>query len=125
MASKKQSGAPKKPRAKFDEAVLKSLRALCMALPGTVETLTWGNPTFKANGKAYAVLDRYKGVECIWFRCAKAERATLLTDTHFFPSPYDKAGQALCRAAHDIDWRQMGSLIRASFESVIGAYASR
>lgn len=117
----KRTRAPKKPRAGYDESVLKKLRSVCVALPGTAETLSWGNPTFKANGKAYAVLDSYKGVACIWFRCAKSKREILLQDAKFFPSPYDKAQQALCRAARDIDWRQLGDLIRSSFESVIGA----
>lgn len=117
--------APKSTRvpkdAGYDESVLKKLRAVCVALPGTAETLTWRNPTFKANGKAYAVLDKYKGVPCVWFRCAKSKREALLKDAKFFPSPYDKAHQALCRAARDIDWSQLSDLIRSSFESVMGA----
>lgn len=114
----KPAKPPKAPRAARDEAVLGKLRSLCLALPGTVETVTYGNPTFKANGKAYAVLDHYRGLACIWFRCAKSNRKDLLKDANFFPSPYDKAGHALCRAARDIDWRQLGGLIRLSFESV-------
>ena len=117
----KRTKTPKAPPAGHGDPVLKKLRSLCLALPGTVETVTYGNPTFKANGKAYAVLDSYKGVRCIWFRCPKSNRKSLLEDANFFPSPYDKAQQALCRAARDVDWGQLGGLIRASFESVIGA----
>ena len=117
----KRTRTPKAPRAEGGDPLLKKLRTVCLALPGSVETLTYGHPTFKANGKAYAVLDNYKGVRCVWFRCAKSNRAILLKDARFFPSPYDKAQQALCRAAQDIDWRQLRDLIRASFESVMGS----
>jgi len=119
VTAAKPARAKKAPRDASDDPVLKKLRAICLALPGSVETVTYGHPTFKANGKAYAVLDHYKGGPCVWFRCAKTKRKTLLADDRFFPSPYDKAELALCRAARDIDWRQLSDLIRASFESVI------
>ena len=114
----KPTRAPKTPR-DHDAFVLKKLRSVCLSLPGTVETVTYGNPTFKANGKAYAVLDSYKGVACIWFRCAKSNRKTLLKDASFFPSPYDKGELALCRVARNIDWSQLGDLVHSSFESVV------
>ena len=49
---------------------LAALRALSAEWPGVTETLSWGNPTLKANGKNFAVLDHYQGSYCVWVRCA-------------------------------------------------------
>jgi hypothetical protein len=96
--------------------VLDRLRKVAMALPGVVETLTYGNPTFKANGKAFAVLDRYKGEYCIWIRCDGKLRAKLLKDGAFFPSPYDKAKQAVCRKLDGLNWKEFGPQVKASYD---------
>src|SRR5688572_3789214 len=59
------------------DAALARLRAFCADWPGVTETTSWGNPTFKAAGKSFAVLDRYKGDYCIWLRCDPAGREDL------------------------------------------------
>jgi hypothetical protein len=87
-----------------------------MSLPGVVEMLSYGNPAFKANGRAFAVLDRYKGVDCIWIRCESKLRAKLLKDEVYFTSPYDKAKQAVCRRLDGLNWKEFGPLVRASYE---------
>jgi len=125
MAQKKSRTAkpsrPAKPATKRKRDVRTSsaidrLRAVCVAFPGVEESKSWGNPTFKANGKAFAVLDHYKGEECIWFRCAPAMRETLLKDDAFFAAPYDKAKAAMCAKTSGIKWTDMRKLLRASYE---------
>lgn len=98
------------------DAALARLRSECAGWPGVTETLGWGNPTFKANGKSFAVLDRYKGVSCIWVRCDPARREALLVQPGYFPAPYDRQKQAVCRRLEDLDWGDLRSVLRGSYE---------
>ena len=98
---------------------LSRLRAECADWPGVVEGLSWGNPTFKANGKSFAVLDRYRGGYCIWVRCGSGRREALLADKGYFPAPYDKQKAAVCRRLEGLDWDAFRGVLRESYESVM------
>ncbi len=95
---------------------LDRLRRIAGALAGTVETVTFGHPTFKAGGKAFAVLDCYGGRDCLWLRVDSRERDRLLSSPGWFESPYDPRRTALCCRLEVIDWRRMGALVRRSRE---------
>ena len=99
---------------------LERLRAACRDWPGVIETTSWGNPTFEANGKAFAVLDRYRGSYCIWVRCGRERRAALLGQQGYFPAPYDQRKEAVCRKLEKLDWRRFGKVLRESYEGVMG-----
>jgi len=94
---------------------LERLRALMRALDHVENTVTFGNPTFKVKKRAFAVIDRYKGVDCLWLRIDPMERAGLLKQDGWFPSPYDPHKQALCVALPAIDWRKIRTLLRMSY----------
>jgi len=95
-------------------AALGRVRELCLALEGSDEGLSFGNPTFRAGGKPFLVLDRYRDRECLWLRVEPAERADLLTLRGWFASPYDPRAKALCCALEHLDWRRVPRLVRAS-----------
>jgi predicted DNA-binding protein (MmcQ/YjbR family) len=101
------------------EAALERLRLECGGWPGVIETLTWGNPTFKANGKAFAVLDRYRSSDCIWVRCGSEKRADLLLDEAYFPAPYDKHKLAVCRSLERLDWASFCEVLRHAYEDAM------
>ena len=103
---------------KYLEA-LNRLRAESAGWPGVVETTSWGNPTFKANGKTFAVLDHYRGSYCIFVNCAGATREALLAQEGFFSAPYDKHKQSVCRQLEGLDWDEFRELLRGSYESVM------
>jgi hypothetical protein len=54
--------------------ILAKLREICLALPGAEETITFGHPTFRATGKAFAVLEEYKGELSIDFRVERSRQ---------------------------------------------------
>jgi len=93
---------------------LERLRRIAGGLPGSEEGLTFAHPTFKVAGKAFAVLDRYHGSECLWLRVDSMERAGLLASPGRFESPYDPRRTALCCRLESIDWRRMRALVRRS-----------
>jgi predicted DNA-binding protein (MmcQ/YjbR family) len=99
----------------MDDA-LAILRAICAALPDAVETLTFGHPTFKAGGKSFAVLDSYKGVDCLWLRIDPGRRDELLKQAGWFKSPYDPREEALCWDLRHVDWDKAEVLIHSSHQ---------
>jgi len=44
---------------KPEEAILKKLRKICLALPDTEETVSFGHPTFRVRQKTFAVMEEY------------------------------------------------------------------
>lgn len=98
------------------DGALAQLRLVCGELPGVVEAVAWGNPSFKAGGRAFAVLDAYQGASCVWLLCGPERREALLAEPGFFPAPYDRARAAVCRRAASIDWAAFAPLVRESYE---------
>jgi hypothetical protein len=98
---------------------LAALRAITAEWPGVSETLSWGNPTFKANGKSFAVLDRYEGGYCVWLRCATERRQQLLGQDGYFAAPYDRRQSAICRRLDQLDWNDFETVLRESYENVM------
>ena len=45
-----------------EKKILAKLREICLALPKTSETTTFGHPTFQVGTKTFTVLETYKGV---------------------------------------------------------------
>lgn len=66
---------------------LKKVRSTLAPLDGVEETTTYGNPTFKPGGKAFAVLDIYEGRDCLWMLFDPVERQDRLRMRGWFPSP--------------------------------------
>ena len=50
------------------DAALKKMRAICLALPDTKETPTWGQPHFRVGEKIFAGLGEEKGVLTVGFK---------------------------------------------------------
>jgi len=97
------------------KVALTRLRAAVWSLEGAEESLSFGNPTFRVNRKAFAIIDRYHDRDCLWLRIETAERATLLQRRGWFASPYDPRQNALCCELDQLDWRSLGPLLRASY----------
>ncbi len=111
----RKGGGSRTPR-----AVLKELRALCLALPEALETETFGNPTWQAGDKrTFCVLDEYDGELVVSFKASPAEQAQLLLHPKFKKAPYSgKHGWTLLRVGQGVDARQLAPLIEASYRLV-------
>ena len=101
------------------EAALARLREECADWPGVTETTSWGNPTFKAGGRTFVVLDRYRGEYCLYVFCTGKRRDALLAEEGWFAAPYDKKQQSLCRRLQGFDWDEFREVLRDSYESVM------
>src|SRR5437667_11742084 len=80
-------GATDMNRKRVDSA-LKKLRAACRGLPEANEVAPWGNPTFRAGKKAFAVLEEWAGDLCLALKIGLDRRDELLCDSRFCETPY-------------------------------------
>jgi predicted DNA-binding protein (MmcQ/YjbR family) len=100
-------------------AALERLRPLCLRLPEVTETSTFGNPTFIAGKRTFAVLDRYKGAYAIAFKATHADQAALTMDPRFYVTPYSgKHGWTSLHLSDELDWNEVRALVESSYRLV-------
>jgi predicted DNA-binding protein (MmcQ/YjbR family) len=97
--------------------ILRRLRKICLALPDAEETVTFGHPTFRVNGKTFCVFEEYKGELGI---CVKVElelQGIFLDDPRFFRTPYiGKHGWVTLRVyAARLNWSEVKELVKGSY----------
>lgn len=99
--------------------LLKHLREICLPLPECKETTSWGNPTFVAGKKQFAVLDRYHDRWCIAFAAKPETQKALLQKPGFFAAPYGAKYGWVCRDAEGrLNWKELEKLIVESYRKV-------
>lgn len=99
--------------------MLRHLRKICLRLPENAETLKWGNPTFVAGKKMFAVLDRYDDRWCIAFRTSLEEQARLTKRPDVVPAPYAaKHGWVCLDGEGKIDWDEVRAWLLGSYRLV-------
>jgi predicted DNA-binding protein (MmcQ/YjbR family) len=88
--------------------VLEKLRAICLAMPGTIETQSWGHPNFRAGRRMYAAFDEYGGERYIAFIAPPPILEKLEGEPHF-----RRAGHRewMLRDLAAIDWKELRSLL--------------
>jgi predicted DNA-binding protein (MmcQ/YjbR family) len=101
-----------------NEQTLNRLRSLCLSLPETNETASWGHPNFKAGKKTFVAFERVKGRASIAFRLTPEEVERLLGQKRFFATPYGRGLWASLWADGRIDWRAVESLVGRSYRVV-------
>ena len=100
-----------------NEETLKKLRSLCLALPETSETGSWGHPNFKAGKKTFAAFERVKGRASIAFRLDPGEVERLLKRKEFFVTPYGRGLWVSLWADGRIRWSTVKGLVERSYRT--------
>jgi predicted DNA-binding protein (MmcQ/YjbR family) len=100
-----------------EERILQRLRKICLALEGAEETVTFGHPTFRVNGKTFCVLEEYKGELGICVKVEQELQGLFLDDPRFFRTPYvGKFGWVTLRVcAARLKWSEVKDLIKGSY----------
>jgi predicted DNA-binding protein (MmcQ/YjbR family) len=102
-----------------DATLIERLRPLCLGFPEARETTTFGNPTFQAGTKSFAVLDSYKGTRCLAFKVMPDEQDALCQQERFFAAPYSgKHGWTCLRLDGKVDWKEVRRLVERSYRLV-------
>ncbi|HTR39547.1 MAG TPA: MmcQ/YjbR family DNA-binding protein [Bryobacteraceae bacterium] len=102
-----------------EKKILARLREICLALPKTSETTTFGHPTFQVGTKTFMVLETYKGVLSICVKVGKNMQPVFLEDGRFYRTPYvGQHGWVSLRANTKLDWKEIEGLVQGSYELV-------
>ena len=67
---------------------LQRVREICLALPDTKETLTWGSPYFRVGDKIFAGYGEQDGRPSVGFKLEKPHAEAIVADPRFTPSQY-------------------------------------
>src|SRR5437867_9787562 len=97
------------------DRVLQRLRDLCLSLPETTETGSWGHPNFRAGKRTFATFEWIGGRPSIAFRLNAADINLLLHRNEFFVTPYGRGQWASIWADTPLDWHFVSDLLRRSY----------
>jgi predicted DNA-binding protein (MmcQ/YjbR family) len=96
--------------------VLDRLRRLCLALPDSCETPTWGHPNFRAGKKIFAAFHADSaGSPCIWLKLGPFASDITRGDPRFSPSRHGAHRWGGLRADLPLDWELVRELVRGSY----------
>ncbi len=98
-----------------NDAVLKRVRALCLALPGTTETSSWGHPNFRTAKAVFVTYERIKDRPSIAFRLEPDEVQHFLSMRGFFATPYGKGRWVSLDAGGRLSWKLITALVKKSY----------
>jgi predicted DNA-binding protein (MmcQ/YjbR family) len=101
------------------ERVRAHMRTICLALPDTEETLTWGKPHFRVAGKIFAGCGEEGGVLTIGFKLDAAHAKAIVKDPRFRPAPYvGHKGWVSMDATGVKDWKEVQALVLESYRLI-------
>lgn len=99
--------------------VLGKVRAICLSLPDTKETPTWGQPHFRVGEKIFAGCGEEKGRVSIGFKLEMKHAREIVKDPRFSPAPYvGHKGWVSMDGREVSDWDELRELILESYELI-------
>jgi predicted DNA-binding protein (MmcQ/YjbR family) len=102
----------------FERPVFARARRLCLGLPETAETASWGHPNFRAGRKTFCAFEMVNGRPSIALRLSPADVDRMLRRKHFFTTPYGRGLWASVWVDGAIDWKLLASLVECSYRVV-------
>lgn len=99
---------------------LQKMREICLSLPDTKETLTWGTPHFRVGEKIFAGYSDENGSPSIGFKLEKPHaEARISSDPRFTRAKYvGQHGWVTMDIAGIEDWGEVEELIMESFHLI-------
>ena len=102
---------------------LARLRAICLALPEATEVEAWGEPTFRVNGKLFAMHASPSnhhggGRQSVWIYATHVEQDLLLRarpDRYFKPPYVGPSGWIGAWLDRSPPWREITELLRGGW----------
>lgn len=103
---------------KFADAHAK-VREICLTLPDTKETPTWGKPHFRVGEKIFAGLHDEGPKPILGFKLSKARQAQMLRDKRFSVAPYvGHAGWVSMNLVAVRNWEEVRALVLESYRAI-------
>jgi predicted DNA-binding protein (MmcQ/YjbR family) len=98
---------------------LTEMRRICLALPETTETPTWGEPHFRVRGKIFAGCGNHGGVITIGFKLEREHADEAIRDPRFTRAPYvGQHGWISMDAKGVRDWDEVRALVLESYRLI-------
>lgn len=98
---------------------LNEMRRICLSLPETAETMTWGQPHFRVRGKIFAGIGDHAGIENIGFKLEREHADAVVQDPRFYRAPYVGAhGWVSMRVEGVRDWAEVRALVLESYRLI-------
>jgi predicted DNA-binding protein (MmcQ/YjbR family) len=102
------------------------LRKLCLALPESHEVEAWGEPTFRARNKLFAMFAAANnhhgdGRPAVWCKAAPGNQQLMVqhAPTKFFVPPYvGPSGWVGVYLDGDVDWIEVAELLTDSYRLI-------
>jgi predicted DNA-binding protein (MmcQ/YjbR family) len=98
---------------------------LCLALPETTETSSWGHPNFRAGNKTFCVFEMVRGRPSIGFRLEPPDVRRVVHGANGFDTPYGRQRWASVWVDSEVDWALIERLIKRSYLVVANKSARR
>ena len=99
--------------------ILDQLRRICLALPDTRETLTWGQPHFRVHDKIFAGFGEEKDRLVVGFKLEMAHADVLIQEERFWRAPYvGRHGWVSMDALAIDDWSEVEDLVNESYRLI-------
>ena len=115
-AKKPNEGAS---RTLSDDATFQKVRALCLALPDTKLTMTWGSPHFRVGEKIFCGFGAEDGKQVMGVKLEMSHARRAVKDARFWPAAYvGKHGWVSMDVARRKNWDEVSALIRESYELI-------
>ncbi|HUM11992.1 MAG TPA: MmcQ/YjbR family DNA-binding protein [Myxococcaceae bacterium] len=98
---------------------LTEMRRICLALPETTETMTWGQPHFRVRGKIFAGFGDHGGTFTIGFKLEREHADAAVQDPRFTRAPYVGAHGWISMDVKGVrDWAEVRALVRESYRLI-------
>jgi predicted DNA-binding protein (MmcQ/YjbR family) len=98
---------------------LERMRKICLSLPDTKETPTWGSPHFRVGEKIFAGCGEEKGKGSIGFKLEMAHAAAIVSRPGFSRAPYvGHKGWVSLDVQSVSDWDEVRELVHESYRLI-------
>ncbi len=101
------------------DAALERMRGICLALPDTQETPTWGQPHFRVGEKIFAGLGEEKGILNVGFKLEMDHADAMVRRSGFSRAPYvGHKGWVSLDVGTVKDWGEVEALVHESYRLI-------
>jgi len=101
------------------DPILTKMREICLSLPDTKETLTWGQPHFRVGDEIFSGYGEEKGKKVIGFKLEMDHADAMLDDPRFWRAPYvGHKGWVSMDATRVREWEEVRILIQESYRLI-------
>jgi len=100
-------------------ALLNRIRRICLALPDTKETPTWGKPHFRVGEKIFAGFGEEGGRPTLGMKLVAGHAKLVVRDARFRPAPYvGHKGWVSMDVSGVDDWDEVAELVLESYRLI-------